>query len=140
MTEITAKIDWPKLILAIAIAPFIGNAAVLILTIFYPPALFFGLIVGVASLMLGCLSYLILGGPLMVAAHALGINQPLLHGMIGYGAVWLLPFANAAGVPYIAPPEAVTSGQWFAPLWCATAAYLYNVLCRDFDLPERAPS
>ena len=135
MTGITVKIDWPLLVLAILIGPTVATTLGVLLSLVFPPALPVAMLVGIFSLCLGFLSYLILAGPLMILAQWLGGDHPLIHAGIGYGAVWLIPSAHALGVPGIAAPELVEPGQWFAPFWCATAACSYTFLRREFT-PE----
>lgn len=139
MTEITAKIDWPILCLALLSGPAIANTVLILPTVIFPPALLVGLIIGLVSICLGYLTYLILGVPLMGLAQLLGLNHPVFHGLIGYGAAWLMPLAEAAGLPLNADPAAMANAQWAAPLWCMGAAIFYDILRRECGPLDEVP-
>lgn len=136
MTEITVKIRWPFLILAILLGPALANTVLIMASVIFLPLMPLAFLFGVFSLPLGYLSYLILAGPLMIAAQVFGFRHPLFHAAIGYGAVCLIPPAHAAGLPFIAGPDIVEFGQWFGPAWCFAAAAFYPFLGDEFAEPD----
>lgn len=139
MTEITVKLRWPQLILAILLGPALASPFLLMATLIFPPIAFFGILIVLSGLMLGYMSYLILAGPLMILAQKFGFTDPLIHAGIGLGAVWLIPAADTMGIPLIATPDVVGFGQLFGPAWCAVAAAFYPFLCCKFSPnPEAA--
>ncbi len=139
MTEITVKIRWPQLILALLLGPGLASTVLLMASIVIPPAALIAALFIYGSLALGYVSYLILYGPLMIIAQKFGFDHPIFHALLGLCAVWMIPPAHAAGIPYIAGPDMVELGQWFGPAWCAAAAATYTFLCREFSPdPEAA--
>ena len=133
MTEITVNIRWTQLIIAIFLGPGIATTLLIVACMLFPPALFIAILFAAGSLCFGYVSYLILAGPLMILAQLFGFAHPLLHGLIGYGAVMLIPAAHAVGLPIMAEPDMVEMGQWFGPVWCALAAATYGFLCKEFE-------
>jgi len=104
-----------------------------------PPFVFIALLVALFSLVFGYVSYLMLAGPMMALAHMLGLDHPIFHAAIGYGAVNLIPAANAFGLPFIATPDTVEMGLWFGPLWCACNVFFYTQLrCSPAEAPQPA--
>ena len=132
MTENTVKNRWPFLILAILSGPALANTILLLASVIFFPVMPLAILLAVFSLLLGYLSYLVLGGPLMLLAHWFGFHNPIFHAAIGYGAVCLIPMAHNAGLPFIAAPNLVELGQWFGPAWCAAAAAFYPFLGDEF--------
>ena len=139
MTEIPENIDWTCYLIALLIAPLATVALLLLPCFVFPPFAFIAIPVAIFSLTPGYVSYLMLAGPMMVLAQMLGLDHPIFHAAIGYGAVSLVPAANALGLPFIAAPDTVEMGLWFGPLWCACCAFSYTQpRCSPAEAPQPA--